>query len=85
MVPFIALAIPVSWLLLSEGIFLGYMKYDAFLAPPYEGVGPHTALVIDLVQYVPFYVIHAYELLKHKIRLSSPTVSVDPASTQKTE
>ena len=85
MTPFLAFYSSLSWLFLSGTIFLGYMKYNAFPPPPFEGVSPETALVIDLVQYVPFYVILAYELLKHRIRLNSPTASVDPASTRKTE
>jgi hypothetical protein len=69
MIPFLAFYSTMSWLLLSGGIFLGYMKYDAFPPPPYEGVDPQTALAIDLVQYLPFYALLVYELAKKRIML----------------
>jgi hypothetical protein len=77
MTPFLAFYTSLSWLLLSGTIFLGYMKYNAFPPPDFEALSPQMALVINLVEYVPFYLILIYELLKHKIRLNSMTGSVD--------
>jgi hypothetical protein len=71
MTPFLSFFSSLSWLLLSGTAFLGYMKYNALPPPNFEGVSPLTALAIDLIQYMPFYLILAYELLKHKIRLKA--------------
>jgi alpha-1,6-mannosyltransferase len=79
MTPLLVFYSSLSWLLLSGTIFLGYMKYNAFPPPSFEGVSPQTALLIDLVQYVPFYVILSYELLKNKIHLRSPSAALDVA------
>lgn len=67
--PFVVFYTSRSWLLLSGSIFLSYLKYDALPPPPYEGVDPATALVIDLMQYLPFYILLAYELLTKRIVL----------------
>ncbi len=80
-IPFLAIYTSPSWLLLSGTIFLGYMKYNAFPPPPFEAVTPQTALIIDLAQYLPFYLIFAYELLKARIRPNSPTASTDANSS----
>lgn len=69
MLPFVALYASTAWLLLSGSIFLGYMKYDSLPPPPYEGVGAQTALGIDLLQYLPFYVLLVYELVAKRILL----------------
>ena len=79
-IPFLCFYSSVSWLLLSGTTFLSYIKYDTLPPPPFEGVTPLTALAIDLVQYMPFYVILAYELFKHRIRLRPHGVQ---ASTRK--
>jgi hypothetical protein len=63
-VPFLAFFPSASWLLLSGMIFLGYMKYDSFPPPSYEIVDPLTRLLIDVAQYVPFYILIAYELFR---------------------
>jgi alpha-1,6-mannosyltransferase len=67
--PFVVFYASKSWLLLSGSIFLSYLKYDALPPPPHEGVDPTTALVIDLMQYLPFYILFAYELLTKRIVL----------------
>ncbi|WP_455285699.1 glycosyltransferase 87 family protein, partial [[Eubacterium] cellulosolvens] len=67
--PFIVFYRSRSWLLLSGTIFLSYMKYNALPPPPYEGVDATTAIVIDLLQYLPFYVLFAYELFTKRIIL----------------
>ena len=69
-VPFLAFFSSPSWLLLSGTIFMGYMKYNSFPPPSYETVSPQTSLLIDLVQYVPFYIILAFELFKNYRRSS---------------
>ena len=71
--PFVVFYASRSWLLLSGSIFLSYLKYSAFPPPPYEGVDPVTALVIDLMQYLPFYALFAYELLTKRIVLRGST------------
>ena len=63
-VPFLAFFTSPSWLLLSGTIFMGYMKYNSFPPPSYEAADPQTRLLIDLIQYVPFYIILAFELFK---------------------
>jgi alpha-1,6-mannosyltransferase len=75
MIPLLAFYMSPSWLLLSGTIFLGYMKYNTFPPPPFEGVSPETALLITLVEYAPFYVLLAYELLKHKFHSNNSTIS----------
>ncbi len=65
-VPFLAFFTSISWLLLSGTIFLGYMKYDSFPPPSFEAVDPQTRLLLDLAQYLPFYILLAYELFKRK-------------------
>jgi len=64
-VPFLSFFTSASWLLLSGTIFMGYMKYSSFPPPSYEAVDPQTRLLIDLVQYVPFYTLLAYELYRN--------------------
>lgn len=76
MIPFLCFFSSVSWLLLSGTTFLGYMKYNTLPPPPFEEVSPSTALLINLIQYAPFYIILAYELFNHKIRLRSQTTLV---------
>jgi alpha-1,6-mannosyltransferase len=64
-VPFLAFFTSPSWLLLSGTIFLGYVKYDSFPPPSYETVDPQTRLLIDVVQYVPFYILLVCELFRN--------------------
>jgi hypothetical protein len=64
-VPFLVFFTSPSWLLLSGTIFLGYMKYDSFPPPSYETADPQTRLLIDIVQYVPFYILLAYEMFRN--------------------
>jgi alpha-1,6-mannosyltransferase len=70
-VPFLVFFTSPSWLLLSGTVFLGYMKYDSFPPPSYEAVDPSTRLLIDLVQYLPFYFLLVYELLRRRNVLES--------------
>ena len=69
--PFVVFYTSRSWLLLSGSIFLSYMKFYALPPPPSssEGVDATTALVIDLMQYLPFYMLFAYELFRKRIVL----------------
>jgi len=64
MIPFLAFYIFRSWLLLSGTTFLGYLKYDSFPPPDHEAASPQMGQIIDVVQYLPFYAIFAYELAK---------------------
>jgi len=64
-VPFLAFFTSPSWLLLSGTIFMGYMKYNSFPPPSYEAVDLQTRLLIDLIQYVPFYILLTFELFKN--------------------
>lgn len=63
-IPFITFYMFKSWLLLSGTTFLGYMKYDSFPAPDHESVSPQMSTFIDIVEYLPFYVILIYEIIK---------------------
>jgi alpha-1,6-mannosyltransferase len=63
-IPFLALFMYRSWLLLSGTTFLGYFKYDSFPPPDHESVSPQTGQIISIVEYLPFYAIFAYELAK---------------------
>jgi alpha-1,6-mannosyltransferase len=63
-IPFLALFMYRSWLLLSGTTFLGYFKYDSFPPPDHESVSPQTSQIISIVEYLPFYAIFAYELIK---------------------
>jgi hypothetical protein len=69
--PFVVFYKSRSWLLLSGTIFLSYMKFYALPPPPSssQGVDVTTALVIDLMQYLPFYILFAHELFRKKIAL----------------
>ena len=81
-IPFLCFFSSSSWMLLTGTTFLGYMKYNTLPPPPFEGVSPLTAFGIDLIQYVPFYVILAYELFNHKIRLRPQTVLASSPNTR---
>jgi alpha-1,6-mannosyltransferase len=63
-VPFLALFMYRSWLLLSGTTFLGYFKYDSFPPPDHESVSPQTSQIISILEYLPFFAIFAYELAK---------------------
>jgi hypothetical protein len=77
-VPFLAFFTSTSWLLLSGTIFTGYMKYDSFPPPPYEAVDPQTRLLIDLAQYLPFYILLGYELFKRRMVSKVPRGQLSP-------
>jgi alpha-1,6-mannosyltransferase len=66
-IPFLAFYMFKSWLLLSGTTFLGYLKYDSLPPPDHEAVSPQTGQLIDIVEYLPFYVIFAYELAKRRL------------------
>lgn len=72
-----------SWLLLSGTSFLGYFKYGSFPPPEFEAVSMQGALIIDLVEYLPFYALLALELAKRwrvKIpKLSSAMMRIESA------
>jgi hypothetical protein len=80
-VPFLAFFSSPSWLLLSGMIFMGYMKYNSFPPPSYETVTPQIGLLIDLIQYVPFYIILAFELFRSYRRSSRARQSPGNRST----
>jgi hypothetical protein len=64
--PFLAFYAFKSWLLLSGTTFLGYLKFDSLPPPDHEAVSPQIAQLIDIVEYLPFYLIFAYELAKRR-------------------
>jgi alpha-1,6-mannosyltransferase len=64
LVPFLPFNVFPSWLLLSGTSFLGYFKYGSFPPPEFEAVSMQGALIIDLVEYLPFYALLAFELAK---------------------
>jgi alpha-1,6-mannosyltransferase len=66
-VPFLAIYTFKSWLLLSGTTFLGYLKFDSLPPPDHEGVSPQTSQLISVVEYLPFFVIFAYELAKKRL------------------
>jgi hypothetical protein len=80
-VPFLAFFTSPSWLLLSGTIFMGYMKYNSFPPPSYEAVDPQSRLLIDLIQYVPFYIILAFVLFKSYRRSPRARQSQENRST----
>jgi alpha-1,6-mannosyltransferase len=69
MIPFLAFYSSASWLLLTGTIFLGYLNYNSFPPPPYQALDPQTAMLVSLVEYVPFYALFGYELLKRRFPL----------------
>jgi hypothetical protein len=60
---------------------MGYMKYNSFPPPSYEAVDPQTRLLIDLIQYVPFYIILVLELLRNYRRSARARQSPENRST----
>jgi alpha-1,6-mannosyltransferase len=70
--PFLTLYISPAWIFLSGSIFLSYFKYDSFPPPPYEAVTPQVAFAIDALQYLPFYALLVYEIVKNRISSRAP-------------
>ena len=65
--PYLAFYGSIAWIFLSGSVFLSYLKYDALPPPPYETATPQTALAIDMLQYVPFFALLVYEIVKKRI------------------
>jgi alpha-1,6-mannosyltransferase len=83
-IPFLAFYTYRSWLLLSGTTFLGYLKYNSFPPPDHETVSPQIGQMIAVVEYLPFYAILAYELVKRHCDKSSECIQLDATPTSYT-
>jgi hypothetical protein len=74
--PYLAIFPSNAWLLLSGTVFAGYFKYCSFPPPDYECVNPQTALLIDIIEYAPFYALLVYELVRNHGTISTWKLSL---------
>lgn len=82
LIPFLVFYRSKAWMLLSGAVFLSYLRYDSLPPPPYEGLNPQTALLVSLLQYIPFYCLLIYELIARKITLRTIAEEEAHAPTQ---
>jgi hypothetical protein len=88
-IPFLAFFMYRSWLLLSGTTFLGYLKYDSYPPPDHETVSPQVDQIISVLEYLPFFVIFAYELTrrwydkKSSKRIQAKVQPIPPTPTAK--